>query len=79
MTSLRDGDVERFVERLRAKLELGARVYGDRSFSRPLTELITEIGDELVDTAGWALLLHTRLERLRGQIERVEQEGGIDG
>ena len=76
MTGLHDGDLERFVARLRAKLERGAREYGDRSLSRPLTELLTEVEDELVDTAGWALLIWTRLQRLRSRLGRVEQLGG---
>jgi hypothetical protein len=73
--SLREGDVERFVERLRAKLDRGAREYGERSFSRPLTELLTEVEDELIDTAGWSLLIWSRLERLRSEIERLERGG----
>jgi hypothetical protein len=38
-----------FVNAVRARLESGARQYGERSFSRPPTELAGEIEEELLD------------------------------
>ena len=75
MTNL-DHHLDRFVQRLRARLVAGAATYGDRSFTRPAAELVDEIQQELEDVAGWGLLLWIRLERLRGAVERIEL-GGI--
>lgn len=77
--TLRDADIDRFVARLRARLEAGAASYGAASFTRPAAELVDEVQQELEDVCGWALLLWIRLDRLRGQVERVaELEGGND-
>ena len=75
MTNL-DHHLDRFVQRLRARLVAGAATYGNRSFTRPAAELVDEIQQELEDVAGWGLLLWIRLERLRGAVERIEL-GGI--
>ena len=69
-------DVDRFVARLRVRLDAGAKTYGDVSFTRPVTELIDELQQELEDVAGWGLILWLRLERMR---ERVVRLGGNDG
>jgi hypothetical protein len=73
-----DTYLDRFVARLRARLEVGAREYGDRSFTRPAAEGVDEVQQELEDVAGWGLLLWIRLERLRGRVEHLD-EGGTDG
>lgn len=71
-----EADLARFVERLRVRLINGAKTYGDASFTRPATELVDEVQQELEDVCGWSLLLWIRLDRLRG---RVAERGGIDG
>ena len=78
MTPL-DADLDRFVARLRTRLEAGAATYGDRSFTRPAAELVDEIQQELEDVCGWSLLLWIRLERLRGAVERTELGGDHHG
>ena len=78
MNSL-DTDLDRFVARLRARLAAGAATYGDRSFTRPATELVDEIQQELEDTCGWSLLLWIRLERLRGRVGQLGTEGDNHG
>ena len=75
MTNL-DADLDRFVQRLRARLVAGAATYGNRSFTRPAAELVDEIQQELEDVAGWGLLLWLRLERLRGVVDQLEHLGG---
>ena len=74
MTNL-DAHLDRFVTRLRTRLEAGAATYGDRSFTRPAAELVDEIQQELEDVCGWSLLLWIRLARLRGAVEQHELEG----
>ncbi len=54
-----------FVDRVRERLVVGQRAYGDQSFSRPEGELIGEMKEELLDVCGWAYVLWTRLERLQ--------------
>ena len=67
--------LDRFTARLRARLEAGAREYGDTSFSRPAAELIDEIQQELEDVAGWGFLLWVRLDRLREHVTRLGAAG----
>ena len=78
MTPL-DADLDRFVQRLRARLEAGAATYGNTSFTRPAAELVDEIQQELEDVCGWSLLLWIRLERLRGVVEQHELGGEEHG
>ena len=78
MTNI-DCDLDRFVGQLRARLEAGARAYGNTSFERPIAEVIGEAMEEAEDICGWAFLAWVRLDRLRAVVERVEQQGGRDG
>lgn len=80
MTTLHNGDLQRFVERLRTRLAAGAVTYGNTSFTRPPADLVDEVMQELEDVCGWSLLLWIRLDRLRSHIERAaELGGGEDG
>ena len=74
-----DHHLDRFVDRLRARLEAGAATYGNTSFTRPAAELVDEVQQELEDVCGWSLLLWIRLERLRGAVEQHELEGEEHG
>lgn len=47
------------------RLEVGAREYGDRSFDRPLHEVLGEIMDEHADLLGWQFISYV--------IEREQQ------
>jgi len=38
------------------RLEMGAREYGDRSYSRPLRDLLVEMTEEAADIAAWGLI-----------------------
>lgn len=61
-----------FMLQVRAKLETGRAIYGDRSFELQGYELLTEIAAELEDVAGWAFILWTRIERVRRALESTE-------
>ncbi len=69
--TLRHDDLDRFVERLRARLEAGATTYGASSFERPAAELLDEVQQELEDVCGWSLLLWIRLDRLRHDVDSI--------
>lgn len=62
-----------FAASVRARLEAGARAYGDASFERSPAELVGEIEQEVLDVCGWAFVLHERLRRLRARIAPGEQ------
>jgi hypothetical protein len=74
-------DIATFVTQLRERLRVGATQYGDSSFRRPLEDVIGEVEQELLDTAGWGLIAWTRLQRLRERVARIErtEQGGADG
>lgn len=74
-----DDQFRRFSEGLRARLEAGARTYGNASFERPVADLIGEAMEEAEDICGWSFLAWVRLDRLRAAVERIEQRGGTDG
>lgn len=56
---------ERFVGRMKERLDAGRQEYGDRSFAIDPQQLIREIQEELVDTANWSLILYGRLQAIQ--------------
>ena len=58
----------RYFVKLQSRLEIGAQEYGDKSFSRPETNLIEMIQEEVLDIAGWSYILWAKLERLKAKI-----------
>lgn len=60
-----------FVSAVAARLQAGAREYGDRSFHRPPTELVGEIEEELLDVCAWTFILWTRVRAIRKKAKRV--------
>jgi hypothetical protein len=54
-----------FIEAVRSRLADGQRTYGDKSFERPINELIGEIEQECLDLAGWGFVLWTRLQNIK--------------
>lgn len=62
---------EPHLDRFFARLEAGAATYGDASFTRPATELVDEVQQELEDVFGWSLLLWIRLERLKARVAEL--------
>jgi hypothetical protein len=43
-------------QRVEQRLAAGQELYGDSALSRPLDELLEEIAEEALDTAGWSCL-----------------------
>lgn len=55
---------EQFASQVASRLDRGAREYGDASWKRPACELATEVREELLDVAGWAMIMWHRLRDL---------------
>ena len=56
-----------FAGAIRARLEQGRKVYGDRSFTREPEELRGEIEEELLDVCAWSFVLWVRVRALEGR------------
>lgn len=67
-------DFDRFVARVRERLEQGREAYADRSFSRDPGELIDELEQEALDLAGWGFVLWVRLQRARAAAAALDTE-----
>jgi hypothetical protein len=65
-------DIDRYLIRLRARLEAGAAEYGDLSFQKTTPTLLDEIQQELEDVSGWAFILWAKIDRLRRAAETVQ-------
>jgi len=64
--------LDAFIAELRARLEAGAREYGDRSFERDPADLLGEIEQELLDVCGWSAVMFERIRRLRARVEAAD-------
>lgn len=62
----------KFCEKLESRLEKGHREYGDGSFDRSLSSLLEEVEEEIMDQILWSFIGWSRLESLRGQVEKLE-------
>lgn len=60
-----------FVAAVHRRLEVGAREYGDASFTLPASDLVAEIEQELLDVMGWGFILFCRLRVLRAKLDRL--------
>jgi hypothetical protein len=69
--AIRD-DYPGYCERIKARLDVGATLYGDKSLSRSPKELLKEIQEEIEDIAGWGFMLHCRVKKLIEALERVD-------
>lgn len=71
-------DVDRFLDRLQARLETGTAEYGNRSFLRQPAELVDEVLQELLDVVGWIYILWAKADRkLRGPQPEATQRGAF--
>jgi hypothetical protein len=65
-----------FTAKVERRLQVGCATYGDKSFQRPVGELIGEIEQELFDVMGWGFILYCRLEEARKKVAMVEEKPG---
>ena len=59
----------KFMAEVEARLNAGAREYGDKSFSASPKKLISEIQQEIYDIVGWSFILSCRLARVAGTLD----------
>jgi len=59
---------------VRDRLIMGADAYGDTSFLRPPSELLSEIAEELMDVTGWAFILWTRIQEMQQMLDEQKKE-----
>lgn len=52
-----------FIQAVRARLETGRNVYGDKSFLQPPQETLEELANEALDLAGWGFVLWARIRQ----------------
>jgi len=57
------GERREFLDALAARLEVGAREYGNASFDEPMPKTAGELEAEALDIAGWAYVLWAQLKR----------------
>lgn len=56
-------DVREFLDELNARLEAGAREYGNQSFVKPIAATVREILEEQIDQVGWTYVLWSQAAR----------------
>jgi len=69
----------RFVAAVKARLEIGARMYGDASFESPSDCVAVEIQQELLDVMGWGFILWERMQALEGRLAELEAGAAVSG
>ena len=62
-----------FTDRILKRLERGRVDYGDASFTRPLTQLVGEIQQEVDDIVGWSFITHNKLEEIGRKVKKLEE------
>lgn len=71
-TAAMEKDWPTFIQSIYRRLEMGRLQYGDESFDKPLSLLLHEVEQEVIDQAGWSFILWSRLQRLKTQLQAVE-------
>jgi hypothetical protein len=69
MPDYTDREFAEFVSDLASRLDVGGAEYQGKSFQKTPNELVDEIRAELIDVAGWAFILLTRINRLKAKVE----------
>jgi hypothetical protein len=65
-----------FAECILERLEMGARVYGDKSLDAPSSTLLVEIEQELLDVVGWGFIQWNRIQGLKAKLAEIEAQAG---
>lgn len=61
----------KFIARVEARLEAGAKEYGDGSLRAAPAKLAGEIEEELLDVMGWGFLLWLRMRGLSKKVSEL--------
>jgi hypothetical protein len=61
-----------FAECIQERLEMGAKVYGDKSLDAPSSTLLVEIEQELLDVVGWGFIQWSRIQKLKAKLSEIE-------
>ena len=59
-----------FMDKVHVRMEAGAKSYGDVSFQKSVTDLLTDIQQELEDVCGWSGVLWGKIEMLKDAIRK---------
>jgi hypothetical protein len=58
-----------YTEAVQERLARGAEAYEERSYQRPIADLLAEIAEELADVGGWAAITHHALAQRPASVE----------
>jgi len=68
-------DREKFLRTVLKRLQQGEQEYGNSSFSRPISCILSEIEEELLDIAGWGYIGWCKIQKLKQKVENsIEDE-----
>lgn len=77
MRPSRDDRANEYFAKVRDRLDKGAGVYGDSSYSRDPLDLLREVREELYDVSGWAFVLEQRLLAMEERIRDAREEESL--
>ena len=68
---MNDNDWTEFINSVNARLQQGAKEYGDKSFLQSPEHLLKELEEETLDIAGWSFIMWCRLINMRAKVEKA--------
>ena len=63
---------EEFQKKVRERMEMGEKQYGNATFSLPMNRVIAEMQQEALDYAGYGFIFWTQLEDLKTRVAALE-------
>ena len=69
-----DALADKFIERFKERLVLGASEYQNKSFDRPPSEIREEILEELEDCAVWSFILWVRVSASLKRLDTISDK-----